>query len=74
MRWSGFPYVVEIAVPGRGLPGRVAMYDFHAREDRQPHMDRRKREDGRRCARFRFADFTTAQKSARQFGGSIVKA
>jgi hypothetical protein len=52
MRWSDFPYVVEIAVPGRGLPGRVAMYYFHAREDIQPHMDHGKCEkDGRRYVR-----------------------
>jgi hypothetical protein len=73
MRWSELPYVVEIAVPERGLPGRVAMYYFHAREDIQPHMDHRKSEkDGRHYVRWRFANFTTAQKFARQFGGSIV--
>ena len=44
MRWSERPYVVEIAVPERGLPGTVAMYYFHAREDIQPHMDHRKSE------------------------------
>jgi hypothetical protein len=72
MRLSDFPYVVEIAVPGRGLPGRVAMYYFHAREDIQPHIDHRKYEDGRRYVRWRFADFTTAKKFARKFGGSMV--
>jgi hypothetical protein len=49
------------------------MYYFHAREDIQPHMDHRKSEkDGRHYVRWRFANFTTAQKFARQFGGSIV--
>jgi hypothetical protein len=73
MRLSDFPYVVEIAVPERGLPGRVAMYYFHAREDIQPHVDRHKCEkDGRRYIRWRFADFTTATKFAHQFGGLIV--
>ena len=72
MRWSELPYVVEIAVRGR-RQGNVAMYYFHARENIRPHMDRRKYEkDGRYVIRWRFADFTTAQKFARQFGGSIV--
>jgi hypothetical protein len=32
MRWPDFPYVVEIAVPERGLRGkRDAMIDFHTR-------------------------------------------
>ena len=73
MRWSYFPYVVEIAVPERGFRGkRDAMYDFHTRLGITPHGRRRKNEDGRSHMRWRFASLTTAQKFARQFGGSLV--
>jgi hypothetical protein len=72
MRWSGLPYVVEIAVPRRGLQGTVAMYDFHARKDIQAHRGRAKYKDGRRYVRWHFASLTTAHKFARQFGGSVV--
>jgi hypothetical protein len=73
MRWSDFPYAVEIAVTKRGLGGkRDAMHDFHARLGITPHRGRWKNEDGRRYMRWRFASLTTAQKFARQFGGSLV--
>ena len=72
MRWPDFRYVVEIAVPERGLRGKHdAMIDFHTRLGITPHQGRRKNE-GRRYMRWRFADLTTARKFARQFGGSLV--
>jgi hypothetical protein len=47
------------------------MYDFYARQGigAQP---RQGKQDGRRYTRWRFASLTTAEKFARQFGGSIV--
>jgi hypothetical protein len=48
------------------------MHDFHARLGITPHRGRCKNEDGRRYMRWRFANLTTGQKFARQFGGSLV--
>jgi hypothetical protein len=48
------------------------MHDFHARLGITPHRGRWKNEDGRRYMRWRFANLTTGQKFARQFGGSLV--
>jgi hypothetical protein len=36
MRWSNFPYVVEIAGPIRGVR-KLVMYDFHVRLDIEAH-------------------------------------
>jgi hypothetical protein len=73
MRFSDFPYVVEITVPARRFRGkRDAMNDFHTRLGITPHWGRRKNEDGRSYIHWRFASLTTAQKFARQFGGSLV--
>jgi hypothetical protein len=72
VRWSEFPYVVNIAVPEGSLRGMVAMYDFHTRLGIMPHRGRFKNEDGRRYFRWRFASLATAEKFAREFGGSVV--
>ena len=70
MRRSNFPYVVEIAVSGRG---KLAMHDFHARLGIVEHRVHEKYEkNGRRYVRWRFASLTDAEKFARQFGGSLV--
>jgi hypothetical protein len=69
MRYSDFPYAVEIAVPVRG---QQAMYDFHARQGIRAQPGYGKHNDGRSYIRWRFASLTTAENFARQFGGSLV--
>ena len=69
MRRSNFPYVVEIAVSGRGT---LAMHDFHARLGIAEHRVHEKyQKNGTRYVRWRFASLTDAEKFARQFGGSL---
>ena len=69
MRRSNFPYVVEIAVSGRGT---LAMRDFHARLGIAEHRVHEKyQKKGTRYGRWRFASLTDAEKFARQFGGSL---
>jgi hypothetical protein len=72
MRRSDFPYVVEIAVPVRGVR-KVAMHDFHARLGIVAHpVYKIYEKNGRRCVLWRFASLTDAEKFAREFGGSVV--
>ena len=68
MRWSKFPYVVEIAGHVRGVR-KVAMYDFHVRLGIEAHPVQ---EHSGRPQAWRFASLTDAEKFARQFGGSVV--
>jgi hypothetical protein len=68
-----FPHAVEVAVPERGLRGKLhVMHDFHAQHNIKAHPGRGRYEDGRRYIRWCFASLITAKKFARQFGGSVV--
>jgi hypothetical protein len=73
MRRSNLTYAVEIALPERGVPGKLAMYDFHTHLGIVAHPVYGIHEkNGRRYVRWRFVNLTDAEKFARQFGGSIV--
>jgi hypothetical protein len=72
MAGSDFPHVVEIAVPERGLRGKLdAMHDFHARHDIKAHSGRGRYDADRRYVRWCFADPAVAAEFARKFGGSV---
>ncbi len=66
-----FPYVVEIAVPPRGLGKRLdAMHAFHAERGILACLGRGRHEDGKDHLRWYFADARTAVSFAAEFGGT----
>jgi hypothetical protein len=72
MRSPDLPHVVDVPALGRGLARKRAMYDFHVRLGITAHPVRWQNKDGSSCIHWCFANFTNAERFARQFGGLIA--
>jgi len=74
---SKYPYIVAIAVVGKGLDIGLSrrIMDFHATRHVQPRHGRSTipKGEGKAYYRWRFSDLETAQSFVEQFGGTIVQ-
>jgi hypothetical protein len=67
-----FPHVVEIRVPGGGFGKRLdAMHDFHARRGVRALNGPHRHDKGRDFISWCFADSSTAETFAAEFGGKL---
>lgn len=72
-----YPYIIELAVAGKGLDVGLSrrIMDFHTRRQIQPRHGRSRFAEGEAEAVYRwcFSDLATAQSFMEQFGGTIIR-